>query len=468
MALHVHASHSLPVDVDGSRERGLLRRELGLGGAVALGVGGTVGGGVYVLIGVAAGRAGPGALVALALAFCAALSIALPYAELACRYPVAGGGYAFARQVFGRQWGFLMGWGFWGAYVFISGYVTLGFGGYLNAVTGLPAVAGALALVGAVLGLNLLGVRISGRAQAAVVASAVAGLLAFGAWGLPSVHAERLSPVLPHGFGGVLDASLLCFLAFGGFDMVAAAGEEVQRPERNLPAAILITLATVLGLYLLVCLVAVGVLSSDALGRSPAPLADAASRFGGQSARGLVTAAALLTTAATTNAVLVVTSRIAFAMARDRLLPSALARVSARTGAPWASLLANGLLLATVAAAGSLTLATSVGGFLYVLHFLPPVVAVAVLRRRGADPAAFRTPLPGFVLPFAFAAAALLVAASGVIGATGGLAWLAIGLLVYRLAVRPSGRVERARTIRATTVRPPNPSTPTRPEGDHA
>jgi basic amino acid/polyamine antiporter, APA family len=418
------------------QERGALRRELGLGGAVALGIGGTVGGGVYVLVGAAAGAAGPAALLAFALAYAASLLIALPYAELACRFPLAGGGYAFARAVFGPRVGFLMGWGFWGAYLFISGYVTLGFGGYLEALTGLPPVAGALCLIAACLALNLLGVRVTGAAQTVVVVVAVLGLVAFAAWGLPSVEAARLDPFLPHGMEGVLVASLLAFLAFGGFDMVAAAGEEVRRPERTLPRAILLTLAAVLGLYLLVCLVAVGVLSSAALAASPAPLADAAERFGGSEARGAVVLTALLTTAATANAVLVVTSRISFAMARDRLLPRALASVSLRTGAPWAALAVSATLLAAVALTGSVALAASAGGFLYVLHFVVPLVALVALRRRRIGAPAFRTPAPRLVLPLAFLASAVLVVASGTDGAAGGLGWLALGLLGYGLAAK--------------------------------
>ena len=435
------------------REKQRLRRELGLGGAVALGIGGTVGGGVYVLVGAAAGEAGPAALLAFALAFAAALLIALPYAELACRYPLAGGGYAFAHAVLGPRTGFLMGWGFWGAYLFISGYVTLGFGGYLGALTGLPAGAGALSLIAACLALNLLGVRVTGAAQTVVVAAALLGLLAFAAWGLPSVELERLDPFLPRGVEGVLLASPLAFLAFGGFDMVAAAGEEVQRPERTLPRAILITLAAVLGLYLLVCLVAVGVLSSAALGASPAPLADAAARFGGAGGRGAVVLAALLTTAATANAVLVVTSRISFAMARDRLLPSALAAVGARTGAPWVALAVSASLLAAVALAGSISLAASAGGFLYVLHFAVPLVALVVLRRRRIGAPAFRTPAPKLVLPLAFLACAVLVVASGTEGAVGGLGWLALGVLGYGVAARRRPRVPVAKDASSSAER---------------
>lgn len=423
-----------------------LRRDLSLRGAVALGIGGTVGGGIYVLVGAAAGEAGPAALVAFGLAFLASAMIALPYAELACRYPVAGGGYAFARVVLGPHVGFLTGWGFWGAYLFISGYVTLGFGGYLEAVTGVPRVVGAVGLVAVCLALNLRGVRITGRVQTLVVAVALLGLLLFAVWGLPSVDLDNLHPFVPKGRNSVLLASLLAFLAFGGFDMVAAAGEEIDQPERNLPRAILITLVAVLGVYLLVCFVAVGVLSASALGSSPAPLADAAEKFGGSGARGVVVVAALLTTAATANAVLVVTSRISFAMARDGLLPRPLALVNPRTRAPSTALVASAALLVAVALTGSVSFVASVGGFLYVLHFVVPLVALVVLRRRGVGAPAFTIPARRLVLPLAFLACAVLLLASGPHGVAAGLGWLAVGGIGYAVAVARPARTAASRT----------------------
>jgi basic amino acid/polyamine antiporter, APA family len=411
--------------------RAELRRQLGLWQAVAIGVGGTVGGGIFVLVGAAASLAGPAALLAFPLAFGASLLIALPYAELACRMPLAGGGYAFARQVLGRDWGFLMGWGYAGAYVFVSGYVTIGFGGYLAALTRLPVVAGAVGLVAACTIVNLLGVKLSGRLQALVVLVAIGGLVALVLWGLPAVRLERLHPFAPSGAHGVFEAALVAFLSLGGFDMVAAAGEEVRRPERNLPRAILITLVGVVGLYLLVALVALGSLPAVRLGASAAPLADAAGVFGGEAARRLIVCCALLTTAATANAVLVVTSRVAFAMARDGLLPRGLAAVHRSTGAPWAAVLTCGTALAGVAALGSLRLATAAGGFLYVLHFVPPLVALVLLRRREPGRPAFATPAPRVVIPLALLASAGLVVASGRTGFAVGGAWLAVGLAVH-------------------------------------
>ncbi len=410
--------------------RAELRRGMGLGEAVALGVGGTIGGGIFVLVGTTAGIAGPGALVAFGLAFAASLTIALPYAELACRFPEAGGGYAFARAVLGRTWGFAMGWGFWGAYVFISGYVTLGFGGYLGAVIGSPPAVGAVLLVVVCTLVNAAGIRLSGRVQAGVVAFALAGLLAFAFLGAGHVDLARLSPLLPRGWTGVLSAALLAFLAFGGFDMVAAAGEEVQRPERNLPLAILLTLAVVLGVYFTVSLVALGTLPWTALGASRAPLRDAAQAFGGPAAARLVSAAAALTTAATGNAVLVVTSRISFAMARDGFLPERLARVHPESGAPRAAVLLNGALLALVALTGSIRLSTAIGGFLYVAHFVPSVVAVLKPRGNSEAPPAFRMPARSVLVPIAIGMCLVLLAASGAVGVLGGLTWLGLGVAV--------------------------------------
>src|SRR5438874_13202408 len=111
------------------QERTTLRQTMRLRETVALGVGGTIGGAIFVLVGVAIKQAGPlGALLSFVLAFLAAVVIALPYAELACRYPLAGGGYAFVQAVLGRYWGFVMGGVYTGSWLFIGGYVCLGFG----------------------------------------------------------------------------------------------------------------------------------------------------------------------------------------------------------------------------------------------------------------------------------------------------------------------------------------------------
>ena len=192
---------------------------------------------------------------------------------------------------------------------------------------------------------------------------------------------------------------------------------------------------------MLVCFVAIGVIGSGALGASRAPLADAAQRVGGSQLRDALTFTALLTTASTANAVLIVTSRISFAMARDGLLPRRIAAVSHRSAAPWASLVLSAGLLEAVAAPRSIALAAAIGGFLYVLHFVVPLCALVKLRRRGelALHGGLRAPAPRITLPLPFLACGALLIASGWTGAAGGVAWLGTGVLGYS-ATRRHGR----------------------------
>jgi APA family basic amino acid/polyamine antiporter len=431
-----------------------LRRSIGLRSAVALGVGGTIGGGIFILVGEGGAVAGPAVLLSFGLAFVASLAIALPYAELSCRYPLSGGGYAMTRAALGDRWGFIMGWVFWGGYVFVSGYVTVGFGDYLADLTGLPRLAGSLLLIGVSTAINLGGVTLSSRWQNVAVGLGVSVLVVIAVMGILTLRPHALSPFLPTGLPGVGAATLVTFLAFGGFDMVAAAGEEVVDPKRNLPRAILLTLVLVLGLYFVVALATVGSLPRNQLG-GPAPLAAVATHIAGPAGAVLMNVAALLTTAATGNAVLIVTSRISFAMARDGLLPRPLARVSATTRVPSLAVAVNGMLFAVVASLVPIPLAAKIGGFLYVSHFVSPLIVLIVLRRRAAagDGRApgFQVPLVNVVLPIAFLACAGLLIAGGGLGVVGGVSWLVVGVAYQSIVI---ARKRRGRHVTATTALP--------------
>jgi basic amino acid/polyamine antiporter, APA family len=342
-----------------------------------------------------------------------------------------------------------MGWIYWGSYVFMSGYVTLGFGGYLHAITGFPVKAGAAALVAVCTLVNLRGMKASGSTQIVVLATAIVGLTGFALWGTPHIRLSNLTPFAPHGINGIAEAALVAFLSFGGFDMVAAAGEEIKRPEKNLPRAILLTLVGALGLYLAVTFVAVGTMGAARLGSSASPLADAASVFGGISARDLVVFCALLTTAATMNAVLVAISRTIFAMARDQLLPAPFAVLDGRSDMPRNAIMLAGALTAMMALTGSVSASTSIGGFLYVLHFPPPLIGLMWLRHQKSGPrAAFTMPVPWLLLPVAFAGSVGLLVAGGGTGAVFAAAWIAAGAVVYLATLyhrsRQSGHSSRS------------------------
>ena len=421
-----------------------LRRTMGLRATVALGIGGTIGGAIFILVGKAIYLAGPGALFSFGLAFLAAVLIALPYAELACRYPLAGGGYASVQAILGRHWGFLMGWTYVGSWLFICGYIVLGFGNYLHVLFNVQPIEGALALIVGIVALNLIGRSLFSRVQSVIVLLVVTALIGYGIVGLPHIKYSYFSPFFPHGMRGILAVAPLAFLALAGFEIVATTGEEVEQPKRNLPLAILLTLGTVLMLYLLVIFVTTGLLPHSATSTSSVPLSDAVSFLGSIGPR-LIAAVAALTTAATANALLVATSRTTFAMARDGHLPRMLAYVSPSARVPRIAIIVNGIILALVplsvavnllSAKDAVELFSSAGSFLYVLHFFFPLIALVVLRQRDKTSSTFQTPAPHLILPLAFGACLLLMYATGQYpggqkGIGGGLSWLIGGLFVY-------------------------------------
>ncbi len=428
-----------------------LQRTMGLRELISLGIGGTIGGAIFVLVGMMIGQAGSlGALLSFVVAAGVALLILLPYTELSCRYPSAGGGYAFAYVILGRHWGFLMGWIYASAWLFIGSYVVLGFGHYFHqALTGLlPFVKdsnpflSSIGLIVVLTAINLAGGQFFGRVQKGIVLPVAVILMVGSAAGLvyitASLHNGALfALILPHSIGGVLAMAPFAFLALAGFDMIATTGEEIKNPQRALPFAFLITLGVVLLLYLLVTATTAGALSSQQL-HSKTPLADAARQIFGGSGQQVIALIAALTTAATVNAVLIATSRVTFAMARDGLIPRFFAKLHPETKVPWVAVLANGLFLMLFAFIGNVGLLAAIGSFLYVLQFLFPLIAVIVARRRSPIISTFKTPAPYVIIPLAFGGCLLLLGAalytSGQAGVKLGVAWLLFGGVTYALA----------------------------------
>jgi basic amino acid/polyamine antiporter, APA family len=443
-------------------ERRALPRHLGLSGAVALGVGGTLGGGIFVLIGIAVQAAGAGAWLAFVLGLGLVALIALPYTEVATRAPRAGGGYAFVQATMGSRWGFFMGWGYAAAWLLGSGYVTTGFGRYLHALTGIPALPAMLVLIAACTFLNVFGIGPTARVQAILMSVTVLGLGAFVLIGAAHVSIPRLSPVLSRGPHGVLFATVLAFLALNGFDAIAAASEEMPDPSRTVPRAIALTLLIVGGLYIAVAVVAVGTTPLPTLAHSSAPLADATAHLGGHTFRALLLLVAVLTIAATANAMIVVSSRVMFGMARDGHLPAGLGRLSRRRGAPVASVLLSGgivALVGLVAYAGAIRLIAGSAGLLYILHYLPALIGLARAHRQPPTVAtgAFSTPAARVVLPAAIGFAGLIALASGGPAIATSAGWLMLGHL-YRRTFAQRRRVRRNASPTGGTAG--NPLTP--------
>jgi APA family basic amino acid/polyamine antiporter len=345
-----------------------LERSVGLFGAVAFGLGAMIGTGVFVYTGVAAGFAGPAMLVSLGIAGLAATCNGLASAELAMNFPRSGGTYEYARRMLSPWAGYLAGWLFLAAKTTSAAATAIGFGAYVGSATGAPPPVVSLALVAAVTALNLFRLRAAGVLNIVLVTLAVGGLLAFVVTGWRDVARARFEPFAPSGLYGVLSASALLFVAYAGYGRVATLGEEIRDPAKNIPRAVVLSLAAAALLYVLVSFVAVGSIGAPAFAAAAgtgAPLEHATARPAVKIALSIGAAAAL--GAVFLNLVLGL-SRMTFAMAREEDLPRFLSRVSSASS-PFCAVLAVGLVLAGLVALGNLVRLVSISAFTVLIYY---------------------------------------------------------------------------------------------------
>lgn len=422
-----------------------LRRSLGLVPLIALSVGATLGTGIFVVLGQAAPVAGPAVAVSFVVAGLAALFSALSYAELAGAVPVSGSAYSYTYATLGELVAWVCGWCLLLEYGVSVAAVAVGWSGYLNAfldatlgvrlpealsggVVNLPAAVVVLLAMGVLLG----GVRESAAVTTVTTALKVAVLVFFVVVAVFGFRTQNLTPFAPAGIAGITGAASLVFFSFIGFDAASTAGEEAKNPQRDLPRAIVISLAIVTVVYVLVALTAVGAAGVDVLTGSDASLATVLQQLTNQSWPATVlSAGAVVAIASVVLTVLYGQTRVLVAMSRDGLVPRVFARVGRRR-VPTANTLIVGVVVAVLAALvplGQLAEATSIGTL---VAFGLVNIGVIVLRRTRPDlPRGFRTPWVPVVPLLGLGMCALLVA--GLAPATWSAfgIWSVVGLVVY-------------------------------------
>ncbi|WBB48821.1 APC family permease [Verrucosispora sp. WMMA2044] len=308
-----------------------LTRRLGVPDAVVIGLGSMLGAGIFVVFAPAAAAAGgTGLLVALALAGFIAFCNATSSARLAARYPESGGTYVYGRERLNPFAGFLAGWGFVIGKTASCAAMALTIGAYLW--PGQARLVAVLAVV-AVTAVNLRGIGKTAAATRILVVLVLAVLALVAVAGATSVSVDRIDQ--PGGTGrGVLTAAGLLFFAFAGYARIATLGEEVRDPQRTIPRAVPLALGLVLVIYLVLGVVAVGVLGADRLAASAAPLADVVGAAGLPGLEWVVRAGATIAVTGVLLSLLAGVGRTTLAMARHRDLPAGLAAVHPRYRVP--------------------------------------------------------------------------------------------------------------------------------------
>ncbi|CAN7026457.1 unnamed protein product [Brassica oleracea var. botrytis] len=375
---------------------------------IAIGVGATIGAGVYILVGtVAREHSGPSLALSFLIAGIAAALSAFCYAELSSRCPSAGSAYHYSYICVGEGVAWLIGWALILEYTIggsavargISPNLALIFGGedglpsFLahHQIPGLDVVVdpSAAILVFIVTGLLCLGIKESTFAQGIVTAANVCVLLfvivAGSYLGFKTGWAgyELSSGFFPFGVDGMFAGSATVFFAFIGFDSVASAAEEVKNPQRDLPIGIGLALFLCCSVYMMVSIVIVGLVPYYAMDPDT-PISSAFASHDMQWAVYLITLGAVMALCSALMGALLPQPRILMAMARDGLLPSLFSDVNRRTQVPVKATIATGLCAATLAffmdvsqlagmvSVGTLLAFTMVAISVLILRYVPP------------------------------------------------------------------------------------------------
>jgi APA family basic amino acid/polyamine antiporter len=312
---------------------GLVRR-LGLGDAVVLGLGATLGAGVFAAFAPAARAAGSGLLIGLGIAALVAYCNATASAQLAAQYPESGGTYVYGRKRLGPWWGFVAGWGFVVGKTASCAAMALTFAAYASPEGWERPVAVAAVLVLAAV--NYRGItRTAGltRVLVAVVllalVVAVAGSLAGG-----DPDPARITDAGGIGWYGVLQSAGLLFFAFAGYARLATLGEEVRDPERTIPRAIPLALGLVVAVYAVVAGTLLLTLGAEGTALSASPVAAAVTAGSWDWAAPVVRVGAAATSLGALLALIAGIGRTTLAMARQADLPPWLAAVHPRFRVP--------------------------------------------------------------------------------------------------------------------------------------
>ncbi len=503
-------------------EKKSLHRTLGAFQLTLFGIGCVIGTGIFVLTAAGAQKAGPGLMLAFAIAGAICVVAALCYAEIASMLPVAGSAYTYTYTVMGEMLAWTVGWALVLEYAVAASAVSVGWSGYftgtiLNQFFGiqLPVwlTAGPLAFGGApgglinlpavviallVTWLLMIGTNESARVNAILVAIKVTALTAFIILTLPKAEAANFNPFLPAGvFGGfgtgvgAVGAAATIFFAYVGFDAVSTAAEETKDPQRNVPIGLIGSLGFCTVFYILVAAGAVGTIGgqpimgpngipfpagSEALAVQCAlpqyanmlvcsneALAHVLREIGFSKVGNLLGIAAFVALPSVILILLFGQTRIFFVMSRDGLLPESLSKIHPKWKTPYVVTAITGGVVAFAAAflpVGQLADIAN-AGTLYAFM----MVAIAVMMLRKSEPnrvRSFRTPALWLVGPATIVGCIFLFLNLPLEAMIVLPAWGAVGMVIYYLYGYRTSHVGRG----LTEVHEADPDLPKSPVED--
>ena len=418
-----------------SEETGVhtLKRTLGAGGLIALGIGAIIGAGLFSITGMAAANhAGPAITISFVVAALGCLFAGLCYAEFASMIPVAGSAYTYSYATMGEFIAWIIGWDLvleyavgaatvgisWSRYLvrFLEGFdvhlpASLTLGPWDGGIINVPAV-----FIIVLMSLLLIkGTRESAFVNGLIVALKVAVVLIFIFLGWKYINMTNYDPYIPDntgtfgefGFSGIIRAAAIVFFAYIGFDAVSTAAQEAKNPKKDMPWGILGSLLICTVLYILFAHVMTGVTSYTTFAGKDgiAPVAVAIDHMGEADASGVIRpdypwlnrAIVVAILAGYSSVILVMLmgqSRVFFSMSKDGLIPKIFSKVNPKTQTPANNNLLFMLFVSLFAAfvpARVVGEMTSIGTL---FAFILVCIGVWVMRNKMPEiPRAFKTPM---------------------------------------------------------------------------
>ena len=382
-------------------DSGGLRRVLGPGTLALIFANGTIGAGIFAVPGLVAATLG--SATALGYAICAVLVmlIFLCFAEAGSRVHESGGAYAYVETAFGPFAGFiaanLMWFGFAAcsdaalADVLVSALATAA----PILAQPVPRAVALIALFSFMAGVNIMGVKTGARLVVILTVLKLLPLLLLLVVGIPHIDLSNLIPSTMPSASTLGSGVLLLMFAFVGGEASLSASGELRNPSRTVPLGLAMGVATVVGLYFGLQLVAEGVLGAELPLQTVTPLAATAEKLMGPWGRTLVLGAVSLSIFANVNGDLLVSPRCLYAAAKDGLLPAPLAKVHPRFQTPYVAILVFAGIACALAVLGAFRSLAILGTSSVLLVDVAVCLAVLRLRQRGVQSAESPFVIPG-------------------------------------------------------------------------
>ena len=381
------------------QEQIVFKRNMGLFMAVMIGIGATMGPGIFALPGELAHMIGPlGILVYLAMGFLT-LFTALNYSELSAAIPLAGGGYSFTSRTLNKPVAFFTGWFFWIGNTLACSMYALIFAMTIRAYF-LPEVS--IALLTLLTTVVFTAINLMGMREAIIVITIMnlvelAILIGVAVLGFTDIEPSNLQPFAPMGWRPFVPAMALIYISYVGFELISNAAEEIIQPSKNIPRAILITLGVSTAIYVFVVGVMMGTVNHTELAQSEIPFIFAADRLFGVWGRWAGITATIMASLSAFSVTLGASARILYALGRDKHFPSIFARLHPKFRTPHIALIACALIVIIFSSSGIVKFVASLSDFGYLMGLGLINYAVIPLHRRMPN---LRRPFQTILFPW--------------------------------------------------------------------